>query len=318
MNRLHRVYLFTMLGACGGLIAAVLHQWVILPLRVRAGEGPGRVAVDLLLGIFIGASIGFLPRFSEALGRHNTKGALRATLYATGLAALGGLLAVPLGERLHHLLQGGFLGRACSVGLLGLALGLAEAYAGGSRLWRGVAGGLAGGFLAGIVLEFLVRALDPSPDSAIIALVLLGLLISLSVALFVHVRSEAFLEGLYGSKVYGHVYHVTRFHEPEEAVIGSSGKVFLWLPDAEPSHASFTMTSRGGRLKNLVEGSMTLVNNHPVLEQYLKDGDVIQIGEARLRYRERSTDAVAHASRPDNRRVRFKSANAGMPNAGMQ
>jgi hypothetical protein len=81
-----------------------------------------------------------------------------------------------------------------------------------------VLGGLIGGVAAGVILEWLVRALDPSPDSAIVALILLGISISLGVALFVHVAAEVWLEGLYGSKVYRRVYHLSRFREPNEAL----------------------------------------------------------------------------------------------------
>jgi hypothetical protein len=180
-------------------------------------------------------------------------------------------------------------------------LGLAEAIAGGARQWRGLAGGLCGGVVAGLVLEFLVRTPQKDADSAIRALILLGLLISLSVAFFVHVRAEAWLEGLYGSKVYQHVYHLTRFRQPAEALIGSDGKVFLWLAEAQPRHASLTITPRGTLIKHIAPTGETYVNNAPVRERILKDGDTVRIADIRLRYRERHSSAEA----PERPRVKI-------------
>jgi FHA domain len=297
LSRVRRIYLFAVLGASGGLIAAALHQWIILPARARATGEWREWVLELLLGAFIGAPIGFLPRLSEAWGRCTPRDAFRAAALAAALAAAGGMVAVPGGERLHQALGGGYLGRACSVGFLGLALGTAEAISGGARRWRGILGGIAGGVVAGLILEWLVRALEPSPGSAIVALIVLGISISLGVALFVHVAADVWLEGLYGSKVYHHVYHLTRYREPNEAIVGSGTGVFLWLANIEPRHASLSVTPQGVRLKHIGKAGETYVNGSAVRECLLKDGDVIAFSiafsDARLRFCERRARGAA-------------------------
>ena len=306
LARFQRIYVFAVLGATGGLIAAALHQWIILPARARATGEWREWALEILLGAFIGGPIGFLPRLSEAWGRCTPRGALRAAAAAAALAAAGGMVAVPGGERLHQVLGGGYLGRACAVGFLGLALGAAEAISGGARRWRGLLGGVIGGVVAGLILEWLVRALEPSPESAIVALILLGISISLCVALFVHVAAEAWLEGLHGSKVYQHVFHLTRFREPNEAIVGSGPGAFLWLANTEPRHASLSVTAHGVRLRHIAKTGETYVNGGAVRECLLKDGDVVTFQEVRLRFcerRGRSTAAV--------RRVKLVGSTAG-------
>jgi hypothetical protein len=202
---------------------------------------------------------------------------------------LGGACTLPLAEWLHGQVDGGFSGRALAWGLLGCALGLAEGLSGGARQWRGLLGGLVGGVLAGILLELLLTSRVTHSDSGIVALILVGLTISLFVVLFVNVLSEAWLEGLPNSKVEGQIYHLSKFRGGHEALLGSDrgAALLVWIPDAEPRHATLSLNSDAAVLRNTAKRNSTRVNGTAVTEHALRDGDIIQIGTAQLRYRER-------------------------------
>jgi Mg-chelatase subunit ChlD len=298
VRRFRKIYLFAVLGALGGATAAALHQLLLLDLFAKALAPLDHRIYDIFLGLVIGAPIGFFPSYLQGRSRYAFGRAIAAGLMGALLGAIGGMVVVPISEVLHQQLHGGVIGRAVAVGLLGLTLGCAEGLSGGERWWRSLAGGLAGGVIAGTLLEFMLERQSTYADSAIIALILLGLSISLSIALFVNVLTEAWLEGLPGSKMAGHVYQLSRFQEPNQAILGSSlkGGVYIWIPDAQDHHAAIALTRKGGRLRHLAKTDETLVNGHPVQEAALQDGDTIQIGSARLLFRQRRK--VVSASEP--------------------
>ena len=91
----------------------------------------------------------------------------------------------------------------------------------------------------GAVLEIMLERQGTYSDGAIVALILLGVSISLFISLFVNVLSESWLEGLPGSKIAGQVYQLSRFHEPAEAYQGRNKKAtcssgFLTRRSAKP------------------------------------------------------------------------------------
>jgi Mg-chelatase subunit ChlD len=289
MKRFRKIYLFAVLGALGGATAAALHQLLLLDLFAKALAPLDHRIFDVFLGLVIGAPIGFFPSYLQGRSRYAIGRAIGSGLVGALLGAIGGMIVVPISEVLHQQLQGGVLGRAAAVGLLGLTLGWADGISGGERWWRSLAGGLAGGVFAGALLELMLERQSTYADSAIVALILLGLSISLSIALFVNVLTEVWLEGLPGSKMAGHVYQLSRFQEPNQAILGSDqkGAVYIWIPDAQPYHAAISLTRKGARLRHLAKIDETLVNGHPVQEAMLQDGDTIQIGSARLLFRQR-------------------------------
>jgi len=296
MKRLRKIYFFGLMGAAGGLMGAALHQILLLGIFRSAAATLDRHAYDVVLGLLIGAPIGFFPSFMEGRSHYSTARAVRSGAIGALLGALGGMLSVPMSEILHNHLGGGIPGRACAVGLLGMTVGIAEGVHGGARWWRGIVGGLVGGLFAGALLEVLLERQSTYSDGAIVALTLLGLSISLFVSLFVNIFPDAWLEGLPGTKIDGQVYQLSRFYEPNEAVLGSDkkGQVFIWIPDARERHTSITLTHRGASLRHIAKAGVTLVNGNPVAECLLRNGDVIQIGSSRLCYRERRTSAEPH------------------------
>jgi uncharacterized protein YegL len=290
MKRLRKIYFFALMGAAGGLTAAALHQILLLGVFARPIASLDRHIYDVILGLVVGAPIGFFPNFLEGRSHSSLSGGMRSGLIGALLGAVGGMLSVPMSELIHNHLGGGIPGRACAVGLLGMTVGIAAGVNGGSRWWRGIVGGLVGGLMAGTLLELLLESHVTYSDGAIIALILLGISISLFISIFVNVLSDAWLEGLPGSKIAGQIYQLSRFYEPNEAILGSDrkGQVFIWIPGAQERHTAITRTRKGARLRHAAKQGTTLVNGNAVSECMLKNGDVIQIESSRLRYRERS------------------------------
>lgn len=285
-----RIYNFSIAGAAGGFVGSLLHQYTVLDTLAKSLPPRERYILLGLLGAMVGASIGFVPRFAEGLGQYSFVRALRRGLLGAFLGALGGLVTLPPAEWVHSHMDSGMLGRALAWALLGLSIGFAEGLTGGARQWRGLVGGSVGGLLAGILLETLVAQDSTHAVSGILALLIVGLFISLCVALFVNVLSEVWLEGLPGSKVDGQIYHLSKFRGGREAFLGSDKKedLLVWVYDAEPQHAAIALRSDAAVLRNLSVKAPTRVAGSAVADQHvLQDGEIIEIGSARLRYRER-------------------------------
>lgn len=289
MNRTYKVYMFALFGALGGLAGSFLHQHLLLD-PLSAALGPGMRALYLaLLGLLVGGCVGLFPSLVEGWGYYGLWGALRAGLTGAALGAIGGMIALPLAEWVHVHLGGGLPGRIVALAMLGLAVGTAEGINGGSRWWRGLCGGAIGGILAGLVLELLLPLQATHAASGILALLLIGLFIALLIALFVNVLADAWLEGLPGSKVDGQVYHLSKFLQPREAYFGSDkkGDVFIYVPDAEPRHATITLTPDGALLRHVASHGETRVDGLRINGRLLRDGEIFEIAHSRFRYRER-------------------------------
>jgi hypothetical protein len=291
MKRALRVYIFCIYGALGGLMASFLHQHLLLETLSKPLPPSQRLIYLAALGGLVGASIGFFPSFSEGRGNYSLGGAVRAGLKGAVLGAIGGAIALPLAETMHIRLSGGITGRALSLAAVGLFIGIAEGIIGGARPVRGIAGGIVGGLIAGYVLEKLVTSQATHADSGIVALMSIGLIISLFISLFVNVLAAAWLEGQPGSKVSGQVFHLSKFRRGERARLGSDnkGSIFIWVPDAQPIHAEITLSPNGALLQHVAKTGVTRVNGAQVGERLLRDGDMIEIGRSRFKYRERKS-----------------------------
>jgi len=298
MRRLHRIYTFSLFGALGGLIGSLLHQHLVLPTLSEPLSLVARYSYLALLGVTVGVPIGFFPGLSEGLGNYSFAGALRSGIIGGFWGGAGGLLALPLAEFIHIQLGGGFKGRVSALVLLGISVAISEWINGGARLWYGLLGGLSGGVAAGAVLEYLLSRESTHNISGILALVIIGFSIGFFISLIINVLSEAWLEGLSGSKVDGQVFFLSKFREPHEAYIGSDkkGSVFIWIPDAQPRHACITITATGTRIRHIADSGETCVDGSPIKERMLRDGDVIEIGHSQFRYREKRTSKLGSVS----------------------
>ena len=304
--KLQRIFYFCLYGSFGGLLASILHQYFLLDTLAGDLTFTKRLVYLGLLGAIVGASIGFFPSYSEGRGNYSLGGAVRVGIVGALLGAIGGLIALPSAEAMHIAIGGGFKGRMAALTLLGLSLGLAEGIVGSAQAWRGTFGGVVGGVAAGYLLERLLANDSSHAISGILALMVIGFSISLFIALFVNFLTDAWLEGQPGSKVGGYVYYLSKFRRGEKAVLGSdkAGSVFILIPDAQPIHAEIAIKEEGAVLRHVASAGETRVNDVPINERLLRNGDMIEIARARLRYRERrefrssgATEAKAKVAR---------------------
>jgi hypothetical protein len=283
-----QIYRFAVYGAAGGLAGSLLHHATLLNKLAGTLEIRERFYCLALLGALLGAAIGFFPRFFDGLNRYAPARAMRLGLLGALLGALGGALTLPLAELLHAQLRGGLSGRTLAWAVLGAAVGWGEALSGGARRWRSLMGGVIGGALAGLLLELLLRSQQTYRDSGILALIIVGSIISLAVALSVNVLLDAWLEGLEGgAKIEGQLFPLGKFRDPQKAELGTSSKAYIHLRKGGPVHATITLTSQGAILRNMAQSGQTRVNGVPVQTHELRSGEEIEVGDARLRYKER-------------------------------
>jgi hypothetical protein len=307
MKGFKKIYTFTVFGALGGLVGSLLHQFFFLDLLTGSLTTTWRLAYLALLGICVGASVGFFPSFAEGRGNYSTLGAIRSGLLGAFFGGLGGLVALPLAEMMHVQLGGGVPGRVVALAFLGLMVGVAESFNGGARRSRGILGGLAGGVVAGLALEALLSSQTTYAASGIVALLLIGGAIAFFISLFVNVLADATLEGMPGSRFEGCTFHLGKFREPEEALLGSDHNdksLFIWVPGAQLRHAAITLTPTGARLRHVSPSGQTLVDGNPVRERMLRDGEVIEIARAQLKYKEKRGAATAAAHSGNGKRLK--------------
>jgi hypothetical protein len=174
MKRLEIILKISLFGALGGLAGSYWHQIILMETLSQPLNFESRLFYLALLGILVGAPIGFFPNFAEAWERHSFWGAIHSGLIGAMLGAIGGMIALPLAELLHNFFGGGFKGRVIALALFGLCIGMAR---------RSLIGGLVGGIVAGIALEFLVIQQETHNDSGIFALIIIGFFISFFVSL---------------------------------------------------------------------------------------------------------------------------------------
>lgn len=295
MKRLRKIYISSLLGALGGLVASLLHQYLLLDLLAQPQALFDRLLYLALLGGLLGVTIGLVPNFSERLSNSSFSQALHSGLIGAFWGGLGGLLALPLAEILHGLLGGGYKGRPIAFALFGLALGIAEGFNGGSRLAHGILGGILGGLAAGAILEFLLADVQLPDISGLAALITVGAAMAFSIALVLTMLANARLEALKGSPFSGHIFYLGRFRDPHEAILGSdkTKSVFIHIKDAERQHAAISLTEAGARIRHLADTGDTYVNGNLIREAILNDSDIITIGCMSLVYKERGGAAFS-------------------------
>jgi hypothetical protein len=289
MKRLQRIFYFCLYGTFGGLLASYLHQYFLLDILAGNLSTTQRLFYLGLLGAIVGAAIGFFPSYSEGRGKYSFGGAVRVGIVGAVLGAIGGLIALPLAEAMHIGIGGGLKGRMTAFTFLGLTLGLAEGILGTASAWRGIVGGSVGGLLGGYLLERLLANSDSHAVSGILALMVIGCSISFSIALFVNVWADAWLEGQAGSSLAGHIFYLSKFRPGDKALMGADkkGSVFIFIPDAQNAHAEIAIQEEGVVLRHVASSSETRVNGVPINERLLRNGDMIEIARTSLRYRER-------------------------------
>lgn len=315
-----KTFLNLLAGAIAGLLAWGLTDatgWfsgLLNSRHVLIGPSIPGYGFYLLYGALFGLILGLLLGVVESmwLDSRRQAGLLLALSGLTGF--VGGGLGLHIGQSVWGMLApsnpeaaagspGLFfttlfaraLGYALVGGLVGAALGASRRSAVMAR--QGAFGGLIGGFLGGLVFEILEQLTSTPSLSRLAALAATGALIGFFVGLVQTLFKQAWIRVILGrneGKEYLIAKPITEIGRSELADIGLFGD-----PQIAPIHAvieSLPAQNRH-RLRHVAGQSRTgetyaptIVNGQPVTaEQWLADGDTLQIGRRTLQFHEKAT-----------------------------
>jgi pSer/pThr/pTyr-binding forkhead associated (FHA) protein len=283
-------------GAVGGLLCFALMEPTLRAAEQQASAGRVNV-LDLdaiaaaiqhiaLLGVVLGAAIGVSLIVADEIGS-------RRPLRLVWLCALGVIVGGLCGMVGAFVGQAGFsiflalhlliVGRAIGWSLMGAAAGLCMGTVTRSprRAIQGVIGGLVGGGLGGLVFDAIGQTSETGGASRFVGFVVMGGMIGFAVGLVEEWGKQFWLTVLTGAKE-GRSFILTRSNtivgRDELADIPLFGDVGVGR-----QHAIVSLTPLGVFVAAAPGQSIT-VNNQPVAQATLADGDIIGVGGHRLRF----------------------------------
>lgn len=309
---MQRVLRYTIFGAIGGLLG-----WLVVePINYLTPHedltmGYGQMlALGGLIGLFVGVALGV----AEALSGVSPRDAVKSVVVSVPIGIVGGALGLAVGNRfyspMHQLAFGGgqpslfgfvleLVGRSLGWAFFGLFLGLSQGLAveNAKKLVNGAIGGLIGGGLGGFtfaLLDFVngsgVFAI-PVEFMRLIGFTVTAGVIGLFIGLIEELTKQASLIHLKGRNegreflIFKRETYIGRDELLDVPVFGD--------PDVEPRHCVIYADARVHRIKDLNTVAGTMVNGQKITQpQILKDGDIIQIGMTKLKFRDKATRRI--------------------------
>lgn len=334
-----RILLGALYGAIGGFLGFLLQE-VFLPHAADPDFVPPP-RDTMLLGAYIGSMLGLAIGAVEGTAVGSPRMILRGTVLGALIGAIGGVFGIYFGSMAFSALLFGksmrqlqfspsffdfihlMIARTMGFIFLGALPGLAAGAATMSqkRALHGLAGGLMGGFLGGLLFDPIGSVIGPmfAPAAALqnnangpvmyeaggpsraIGFTIIGLLTGLFIGLVEAWLKQAWVRVLAG-KNEGKDYIISK----PLTVLGRDERADIPLfgdPGLAPQHAAIKMEN--GRHTLLDGGAQagSVVNGQRVQQQLLKDGDMIQLGQVRILFREKATASkigrpVADAPKP--------------------
>ena len=321
-----------MAGALAGLLAWTLTDptgWFsdVLQVHYRVRLGLFGDPKYLLYGAVFGLVLGLLLTVVDSISVETQQRRNQALAIGAGIGVVGGWVGLTLGELVFALIYplsgltqdqlptnpGQFLillvGRAFGYAFIGAIVGGAQGVVSRSAIIarQGAFGGFVGGFLGGTIYQ-IVSGLGFDPRlSRLVALVTTGALAGFFVGLVQNLFKQAWIRVVLGrneGKEYLIAKPVTTIGRSELADIGLFGD-----PSIAPTHAAIESlpAQNRHRLRAVTEANKRgadyappLVNGQPVSgEQWLVDGDTLQIGKRTLLFSEKATrKGAASAATP--------------------
>ncbi len=326
-----KTYLNLLAGALAGFLAWVLTDltgWFsdVFQTHYRMSLGLFGSPKFLLYGAVFGALLGLMLALIDSLSLETRRRQTQTLALGAGIGALGGWLGLGIGEVIYDLVfkltglpidesphnPGQFLvllierafGYAVIGGVVGAAQGAVNRSAVIAR--QGAFGGFVGGFLGGTGFQILNGLGFPASISRLLALAATGALAGFFVGLVQNLLKQAWIRVVLGrneGKEYLIAKPVTTIGRSEMADISLFGD-----PSIAPIHAAIESlpAQNRHRLRAVMEAGKRgaefappRVNGQPVAgEQWLADGDTIQIGKRTLLFQEKATrKGAAPASR---------------------
>lgn len=325
---LHAKTLLNLLaGALAGLLAWALTDatgWYGRTFHGGDFVGLGLPGYGLYLlygatfGLILGLLLGLVDALSLDSPRHITLTLALGALFGF----VGGGLGLHLGQTVYGWLSGGaggpanespghFLGdlfaRAVGWGLIGAMIGAAQGAGRRSAplARQGAFGGLLGGLLGGTVFQIASVLLNSDVPARLAALAAVGALTGFGIGLVQDLLKQAWIKVLVGcneGKEYLIAKPIITVGRSELSDVGLFGDTNI-----APTHVVIEALPGQGRhrMRHVAGGRgdhaypPTLVNGRAVTaEQWLADGDTLQIGARTLLFQEKATRGVGHAAPP--------------------
>lgn len=317
-----RILLGSIFGAIGGFLGFLLQEW-----RVPHNVGLAMTAGDAArLGMFVGAMLGVAIGAVEGAAVGSSQKLLRGVIAGAVIGAIGGVFGVMFGGQVFRIALFGHdpdmlhethnildythvvLARALGWTFLGAFPGLAAGAATLSpkRAVHGLVGGLIGGFLGGFAFDLVADTIgqptvgavafsqnqtgriEIGMPSRVIGFTLIGLFTGFFIGLVEALFRQAWVRVLAGrneGKDYIISKPLTVLGRDERADVPLFGDVNL-----APQHAAIMMENGRHVLHDGGTSMGSIVNGQLVRQPLLlKDGDMIQLGQMRILFREKAT-----------------------------
>ena len=304
-----KIYFYFVFGGMGGLTGWYLSASLLLGVIRLLDQALFGAMVGAMIGLGIAAYEGFITRSFIRLFKYGSIGLM--------LGTIAGVIALPLSQWLYARLfktaaaqnAGPTMWKAVAVGMVcwiifGGLIGFVEGLTKGAQSIKGFTGGVLGGIIGGGIYEFARSsgvAQTPSMQQQFVlalSLSILGGAIGAAIALVTVALKTAWIEVIDGDFA-GRVYDVTKYVDPQlgiykPGIIGSDEwRANIYLPGdqkIQPTHAKIGFANRAPYFSvfpSALKHATTLVNGKAVSDWTLNDGDSLQIGNTRLRYRQK-------------------------------
>jgi len=326
-----RIVVGTLFGAGAGFLGFALQEALVPHDAVLTPPIAEMLKLGVLVGMMLGIGVGIVEGVVTATARTFVRGAVTGAV----IGAVGGMFGVYIGGYVYTLALFGkdpfllaqsralldfshaVLARACGWAFLGAFPGLAAGAAtlSGRRALHGLAGGLLGGFIGGFTFD-LVATLFAAPiqgmasagtggpqiieiggPSRAVGFTAIGALTGFFVGLVEELLKQAWVRVLVGRNE-GKDFIISK----PMTILGRDERADIPLfadPALAPQHAAIRMERNRHTILDGGAPPGTLVNGKPVQEALLKDGDMIQLGQVRLLFREKATASRVAAPRKD-------------------
>ena len=298
-----RVLRGLVLGAIGGFLG-----WILVEALGLSRDDSS--VVNWLNVLALGAVVGFMYGLALGVGEGITAGTSLKFRRAAGFGAitgtLGGILGLAFGQYFYQTMlaaagitrqdQGGFIpflvhlmARSVGWGLIGTFVGSAVGFPSGStqKIRNGFIGGTIGGLIGGFAFQiFAVVTMSGGMLPRLIGLTSIGAAVGFFVSLVDEALKAAWVKILVGRNEGREVVI-----DKPAALVGRDELADVPVfgdPSVSRHHA--TIYRQGGHYMIQDQGAPagTRVNGQRVSEQYLQDGDEIQLGSVRMIFYEKA------------------------------
>ena len=340
-----RIAVGTLFGAIGGFIGFALQERLVTHDAILTPPLSEMLRLGAIVGTMLGLAVGSVE--GAVVGSANRL--LRGAILGAVIGAVGGMFGMYVGGIVYNAALFGkdavildqssnlldfthsVLARALGWTFLGAFPGLAAGAATLSqrRTIHGLAGGLIGGFLGGFAfnlvanlfaqpIQGMAAAATDGPQiieiggpSRAVGFTAIGAFTGLFIGLVEEMLKQAWVRVLVGRNE-GRDYIITK----PMTIIGRDERADIPVfadPALAPQHAAIRIEQNRHVLYDGGAAPGTMVNGQRVQQVVLRDGDMIQLGEVRMLFREKATASRAPAPARDVLKGQQTSGRLQMP-----